>query len=456
MAIDRALFAALYGLELGAALLALALHRLGDRPLAASLTALPGQVAVAGVLLMLAAAAVALARLRAAGARLAGPTLAVNLAGVALAFAAAEGSVRLLAGAGPDGPELFGQALLPRSWSAVVARHEAILARARERGAFFVADPQLGWSVGASRQSESGLYRSSAEGLRSAEVGVTQRGGPPLPRIALVGDSYTFCEENAFDDCWGTHLDRALAPGAQVLNFGVPGYGVDQIYLRYLRDVRPWRPELVLFGVFPHDLERTLTIYNFISFPSWGFPFAKPRFTLEDGVLRNRLPEVPAPEAIVRHASIFELPLLELDAGFAPHEWRWRPLYASWLVRALVSRIRPAWTPPPAVSAEARAALNGALLEAFLRSADEDGTQAALVYFPTRLEHPDDPDYRPELGGTRGWLEQRGLPFLDLTPVVRSVPAAERYLPIGRHFTAETNRRVSQALLELVRKRLAR
>jgi hypothetical protein len=211
---------------------------------------------------------------------------------------------------------------------------------------------------------------------------------------------------------------------------------------------------VVLFGVFPHDLDRTLTIYNFLSFPSWGFPFAKPRFTVEDGELRNRLPRPPSPEAIAAHGSVFELPLLELDAGFWPFEWRWRPLYASWLVRAVVSRLPPPRTLPVAVSPAAREAVNGALLEAFLRSAEAAGSRALLVYFPARAELSDEPGYALELAGTREWLAARGLRYFDLTPSVTALPPERRYLAIGRHLTPEANARVAAALVDAVRERL--
>src|SRR5262249_38188649 len=153
--------------------------------------------------------------------------------------------------------------------------------------------------VAPSRVSENGLYRSSAEGIRSAEVGVALRDLPARHRVALIGDSYTFCEEVAFDDCWSLHLGQILGPDVQVLNFGVPGYALDQIFLRFVPDVLPWHPDVVVFGVFSHDFYRTMTIYNFISFPSWEFPFAKSRFAVENGKLRNLNPPPLAPEAII-------------------------------------------------------------------------------------------------------------------------------------------------------------
>jgi hypothetical protein len=59
-----------------------------------------------------------------------------------------------------------------------------------------------------------------------------------------------------------------LGPQVQVLHFGVDGYGVDQAYLRYQRDVRPWHPDLVILGFINHDLHRSLAVYSFVSFPS--------------------------------------------------------------------------------------------------------------------------------------------------------------------------------------------
>ncbi len=91
----------------------------------------------------------------------------------------------------------------------------------------------------------------------------------------------------------GEHrLERTLGPDVQVLNFGVEAYGVDQAYLRYLRDVRPWRPQVVILGLIDHDLLRSMAVYFFLSFPGWDYPFAKPRFAAERGDLR--LAERPA------------------------------------------------------------------------------------------------------------------------------------------------------------------
>jgi lysophospholipase L1-like esterase len=66
---------------------------------------------------------------------------------------------------------------------------------------------------------------------------------PAKRRIAVVGDSFTFGLEVRYEDTWPYQLERALGPEFRVLNLGVDGYGVDQAFLRYRRDVLAWRPE---------------------------------------------------------------------------------------------------------------------------------------------------------------------------------------------------------------------
>ena len=40
------------------------------------------------------------------------------------------------------------------------------------------------------------------------------------------------------------------------MNIGVPGYGMDQIYLSYQEIARTFHPDMVLIGIFPEDFWR--------------------------------------------------------------------------------------------------------------------------------------------------------------------------------------------------------
>jgi len=85
-------------------------------------------------------------------------------------------------------------------------------------------------------------------GTRSPRPGTVFADRSADYRIALIGDSFTFSDEASYEESWSYKLERKLRPQVQVLNFGVSGYGIDQAYLRYKRDVRPWHPDIVVLG----------------------------------------------------------------------------------------------------------------------------------------------------------------------------------------------------------------
>src|SRR5678816_2096462 len=154
--------------------------------------------------------------------------LAMNVLVVGTMVLTAEVTLRLAAvGDTAYDTRLGKYRLYPRQWDKVVATYKAVLAKAQLHPTYLVSDETLGWTVAPNRKSENGLYVSSAEGLRSAVQGVSLKDGARACRIALVGDSYTFGENVAFEDTWGSQLDHDLQELCQILNFGVIGYGID-------------------------------------------------------------------------------------------------------------------------------------------------------------------------------------------------------------------------------------
>jgi hypothetical protein len=67
------------------------------------------------------------------------------------------------------------------------------------------------------------------------------------PLIACFGDSYTHCDEVGDDETWQTYLAGLLE--ADVYNFGTPGYGTDQAYLKYLGMRGHLRTPVVALGL---------------------------------------------------------------------------------------------------------------------------------------------------------------------------------------------------------------
>ncbi len=97
-------------------------------------------------------------------------------------------------------------------------------------------------------------------------------------RIAVFGDSFVYGSEVPNHEAWPRLLERQR-PNTEVLNYGVPGYGPDQAYLRFLSEGRDPAPNIVLFGVAPPSLVRILTVSAAFRGASPDF-ISKPRFVL--------------------------------------------------------------------------------------------------------------------------------------------------------------------------------
>ncbi len=242
----------------------------------------------------------------------------LNLTGIALVFAGSEVVVRAFSVSELTGTWFGGTLLLPKDWEDVKARHREILALVRDDLSYFVVDDRLGWAPGRSRRSREGLYSTSAESFRSANSDVVYASRPPGPRIAIVGDSFTFGLEVPFESSWGAMLERTLGGNVTVLNLGVDGYGVDQALLRYERDARRWKPAVLILGFIEHDLLRSASVYSFVTFPEWGFPFSKPHFVVENGTLTLLTERLQNPSQILGEPSISDLPFITDDPGYRP------------------------------------------------------------------------------------------------------------------------------------------
>lgn len=276
--------------------------------------------------------------------RLAAPLLA--LASLVLAVGAGELLVR--ASLGRDGVAALPHAFLDAS----AERRAAWRARARAPGAddshgYDAPDPRLGWRLAPGvdvRASKPGSYdvrvRSNPQGLRGARP-VAEARSPGVPRIAVFGDSQTFGEGVGDDETWAALLGRDH-PSVEVLNFGVHGYGTDQMMLRWEEDGRRFRPDVVVLAIAWFHADRNASDFTF---------YAKPRFSLAaDGSLRRAVEGIPPPDRLAASPpGREESPSSLLDRS-ALVRWTWqrvrnlrdrealRPDGAPWrLTRAIVA-----------------------------------------------------------------------------------------------------------------------
>jgi hypothetical protein len=159
---------------------------------------------------------------------------------------------------------------------------------------------------------------------------------PGKVRIVTVGDSFTHCDDVADTETWQRYLEGDNAD-LEVLNLGVPGYGSDQALLRWRRDGRRFRSQIVLLGIWPEDMCRNLNLVRYYLVPSEGF-VTKPRMIPRDGELAVINSPVLGPDELVRTLTEPEShPLLRNDAWYRESETQPRLALESRAVRVAES-----------------------------------------------------------------------------------------------------------------------
>jgi len=367
---DLFLLSALFLLEISMAVMLKALHIKGETSFDVFLSGLTGKVFLCAGGVFLVSGAVSVRRYlehRRSPSRSFLLVVAMNIVTMVLTVVTAEIAVRAVART-YYGYEAIGTLVLrPKSWDAIRAHYQKLIRKQRGDLSYHVYDPLLGWTVGPGRQSADGLYWSSPEGIRAPDGNSSFARNADSVDIALVGDSFTFGEEVKYEESYGYHLEQMLGSPFRVLNFGVPGYGLDQMFLRYERDVRPWKPKISIFGFINADLRRTLWVYPFLGNFRWGNPFSKPRLILREEELTNiNPPPLLTSDVIFSRGSIAELPLLEYQKEYHQGEWEKQFYHSSYLVRLLLSW-HASWSDDRVeIPEEALVWINAALLKAFV------------------------------------------------------------------------------------------
>jgi len=193
---------------------------------------------------------------------------------VALFLGATLAAAELLSRAGLSILEARGVEYRPVVADRLSARHRGLLEDfLAGRPSLFQHDAVLGWTVRPGFRSE--LCTIGRDGRRRDP----ERPDPTAPavRVAAFGDSFTFGGDVADRHSYPEALAR-LDAGLLVENFGVPAYGLDQAFLRYQREGRPTRPQVVVIGFMAENIFRNVNVFRPFYRPPSQVPFAKPRY----------------------------------------------------------------------------------------------------------------------------------------------------------------------------------
>jgi hypothetical protein len=279
------------------------------------------------------------------------------------------------------------------------------------RGLNEVFDPLLGWtnSPESSRVENEKVHATShttSQSLRGTRIYSPEK-PPGVLRIEVFGDSFAFGSEVADEATYSAVLEQSL-PRAEVLNFGVLGYGLDQALLRFRKEGRASHPDVVVIGFVSALPFRDTQAFTFNP---------KPYFVLRGGKLD--LEGVPVP-------SVPET-LRAYDRS---------------------SRIVDVWRMMTSVT-RADEALDRALLVEFVAEIRASGARPVIVRYPVLTEIGRKPDYAIPYSEACG---RTGATCVDTCAAFDTASARGVGLssPLG-HFNAAGHRIVAAALAEALR-----
>ena len=164
-------------------------------------------------------------------------------------------------------------------------------------------DPQLGWPF----PVEFGGDFFDSSGARYCAAFRDPAKSPN--RVALFGDSYAAGSEVDDEHAWGNQL--ALRIGSRVGIFGVPGYGTDQAYLRYL-SMKSDPSKVVVLTHLSEDIVRNI-MRDWDLYTHLGYYGLKPRFTLDANGVLTLVPLPQLTEQEYRRSVGLESPFLPME-----------------------------------------------------------------------------------------------------------------------------------------------
>ncbi len=314
----------------------------------------------------------------------------------------------------------------------------------------------LGWAPRPGSVSANGLYHYNSQGIRSPVPAFSDRPAEDILRIALFGDSFTHGDDVPYEHSFGAVLERILDEAgipAEILNFGVGGYGIDQAMLRFKQQGAAFAPHLVVLGFQPENLKRNLNLMRPLYDPRSGLPFAKPRFILTDqGISLINVPVLPPDRMVdtLRNFDTWELRPHEFfydPADFQASWWQHSKLLATaidlkigredrWLLKRIIFQER---------SEEQQ--LGWAVIQAFRQEVAALGARFLIVHLPSH------PEMKLHAGLGR-WTYQTFLDALDGEfDVVHPEAALIRAVGqggVGEVFAGHYNEKGNQIIAEVM------
>jgi hypothetical protein len=200
----------------------------------------------------------------------------------------------------------------------------------------------LGWLPSPIYKSDNGLYIYNADGIRCNNI-LTSYSEKKELRIAIFGDSYSHGDEVKFENTIGNYLESLLLNegiDAEVINFAVSGYGMDQAFLRWQQINEEFNPDIVILGVQFENVKRHINLLRPFYYYITEIPYSKPRFLIQGNKLQlisNPINDVTKTANIIEHFNEWEFS--NFEGFYSQDKYQSNPFYYSKTISFTASAI---------------------------------------------------------------------------------------------------------------------
>lgn len=180
----------------------------------------------------------------------------------------------------------------------------------RANNGALVFDPTVGWALKPNIPGEN--FTTGAYGIRQNSNTIIE---PPQNGVLAVGDSFTAGSGVSNKDTWPAQLERLAS--VPVVNAGVGGFSVAQMFLVAQRLVPIVHPKTIVFGILSEDVLRD-------AYDLFGGGY-KPWFRVEDGKaalegvpvprVSSRPPQMDWVHAVLGHSELVHRFMMKLGFG---------------------------------------------------------------------------------------------------------------------------------------------
>ncbi|MEI8342429.1 MAG: hypothetical protein WCH43_12970 [Verrucomicrobiota bacterium] len=308
------------------------------------------------------------------------------LLSIGLGLLVAEAGVRLFCRTESDGNRYFGNVQLKPYHLPVERTRQLVNEYEKSLASSAINyDADLGWAP------HPGMAGSNQQGFNSTAPNPEKSHQEAL-RVEVFGASYN---RGWWKDMENTFTGSGLK--AEVFDFGVGGYGLDQAYLRWKKQGVEYHPDIVVLGYCLGTIFNNANMLRLIQNPQSGLPFAKPRFvTSGTGMDLINVPTQKPGELAEFVSRLEQWPLLRYESFYHPGDYAYTPLrhlmlyalieakldsFGSGSLRYLSSRkaIQPRFFKP----GDESVILTLELVRQFKRDVESHGGRFYMVNLPT-------------------------------------------------------------------------